>query len=163
MNWRHIRYLDASALVKLVVDEGDHEPVRRFFRENVNFAATSLCLVEALGVMKGKWSHNRVTEDEYFSATRKLVANASGNKIEIDDVGLFTREGISAVEVLAKKHTLDLSDALQLETILRGKYSHLGPNSATVLVTADRKLALAAEAEGIRAWNCIASAVPTWA
>lgn len=113
MNWVRMRYLDASALVKLVVDEGDHAHVRLFFHSTTNFAATST--------------------------------------------------GLASVEVLAKKHSLDLSDALQLETILRGKYGHLGPNSASVLVTADRKLAKAAEIEGVRAWNCAAAAAPDWA
>ena len=163
MAWRRIHYLDASALVKLVVDEDDHEPVRQFFRANANFAATSLCVVEALGVIKAKWTHNRITEEEYFQATRWLVANASGKRIEVNDIGLFTFEGLSSVEALAKKHALDLSDALQLDTILRGRYAHLGPNSASVLITADKKLAVAAEAEGIPVWNCIAAALPAWA
>jgi len=161
--WAKARYLDASALVKLVVDEGDHEPVRTFFSSNTNFFATSLCLAEALGVIKAKWSHGRITEDQYFSGTRQLVINAWGKKIEVEDIGLFSPRGLAAVEALAIKYKLDLSDALQLETILRGKHSHMGPNSAPVLVTADTKLAKAACTEGIRAWNCIAEPLPIWA
>ncbi len=93
--------------------------------------------MEALGVLKGKWTHGRLTKDEYHAATRKLVLEAASNRIEVDDVGLFTFPGLKAVQALAQKHSLDLSDSLQLETILRGKYSHLGPNSASVLDTAD--------------------------
>jgi hypothetical protein len=119
--------------------------------------------MEALGVLKGKWAHGRLTEDEYHVATRKLVVEAASKRIEVDDVGLFSFEGLKAVQALAKKHSLDLSDSLQLETILRGKYSHLGPNSASVLVTADGGLAAAARVEGIRVWNCISEAVPQWA
>lgn len=163
MGWAKVRYLDASALVKLVVDEGDHSQVRQFFNSNANFAATSLCLAEALGVVKAKWTHGRISEAEYFAATRYLVINAWGNKIEIDDIGLFSPAGLTSVESLAQRHALDLSDALQLETILRGKYAHLGPNSASVLITADRKLAQAAEAEGVRTWNCVATTPPDWA
>ena len=163
MDWVRMRYLDASALVKLVVDEGDHVHVRSFFHSTTNFAATSLCLAEALGVVKAKWTHGRISEEQYFTATRYLVINAWGGKIEVDDVGLFSPNGLASVEVLAKKHSLDLSDALQLETILRGKYGHFGANSASVLVTADRKLAKAAEIEGVRAWNCAAAAPPDWA
>lgn len=161
--WAKHRYLDASALVKLVVDEGDHELVRSFFISNVNFGATSLCVAEALGVIKAKWFHGRLSEEMYFGATRQLVLYASGMRIEVEDIGLFSSQGLSAVAPLAKKHTLDLSDALQLATILRGKYSHLGPNSASVLVTADAKLATAAQAEGIRTWNCIKAPQPEWA
>ena len=163
MIWAKHRYLDASALVRLVVDEANHEPVRTFFQTNTNFGATSLCLVEAISVVKAKWTYGHFSEANYFDATRRLVIGAWGKKIEVEDIGLFSPEGLNAVEALAKKHTLDLSDALQLETILRGKYAHLGPNSASVLVTADRKLATAAEAEGIRVWNCIVSPLPEWA
>lgn len=161
--WAKTRYLDASALVKLVIDEGDHQPVRSFFLSNPNFCASSLCLAEALGVIKGKWNHGRINEEQYFKATRKLIMWAWGKKIEIDNIDLFSPEGLTAVEELAKKHSLDLSDALQLQTIMRGTYSHLGPNSASVLITADSKLSRAAEAEGIRSWNCITTEPPDWA
>jgi len=161
--WAKARYLDASALVKLVIDEGDHKPVRSFFLSNTNFCATSLCLAEALGVIKGKWNYGRINEEQYFGATRELIIWAWGKKIEIDDIGLFSPDGLKAVEELAKKYKLDLSDALQLHTIMRGTYSHLGPNSASVLITADGKLAKAAEAEGVRSWNCIATELPVWA
>lgn len=161
--WAKTRYLDASALVKLVIDEGDHGPVRSFFQTNGNFCATSLCLAEALGVVKAKWTHGRISEEKYFDATRELVINAWGGKIEINNVDLFSPEGLTPVEMLGRKHALDLSDALQLHTILRGTYSVLGPQSSSVLITADAKLAKAAEVEGIRAWNCIATPLPTWA
>jgi predicted nucleic acid-binding protein len=161
--WAKVRYLDASALVKLVIDEGDHEPVRSFFSSNTNFCATSLCLAEALGVIKGKWNYGRISEEQYFEATRELIIWAWGKKIEIDDINFFSPDGQKAVEGLARKHNLDLSDALQLQTILRGKYSHLGPNSASILITADGKLAKAAEGECIRTWNCIVTVPPMWA
>jgi predicted nucleic acid-binding protein len=163
MRWAKVTYLDASALVKLVVDEGDHESVRRYFHSTTNFAATSLCLAEALGAVKAKWVHHRLSEAEYFAATRKLVLDAWAGRIEVDDINLFTPISHNTVEALAKAHALDLSDALQLATIKQGKYSHMGPNSAAVLVTADAKLARAAEAEGIRAWDCVHQDVPAWA
>ena len=162
-HWAKHRYLDASALVKVVIDEGDHEPVRSFFIANTNLGATSLCVMEALGVLKAKWTYSRITEDTYFKASRQLVQYASGKKIEVEDIGLFSFQGLDAVQARAKKHGLDLSDALQLETILRGKYAHLGPNSASVLITADAGLASAAAAEGVRVWNCIKDPQPTWA
>ncbi len=162
-NWAKVRYLDASALVKLVVDEADSQPMRAFFNSNTNFCATSLCLAEALGVLKGKWGRNQITTDQYFSATRQLVIEARGKRIEIDDLGLVNPSVHAEVERMAKKHGLDLSDALQLLTILRGRYSVLGPNSASVLVTADCPLARAANAERIRVWNCISGPAPDWA
>ena len=161
--WAKHRYLDASALVKIVVDEGDHDAVRSFFVANFNLGATSLCVMEALGVLKGKWTHRRISDDIYFGATRQPVRYVSGRKIEVEDIDLFTYQGLDAVQARAKKHHLDLSDALQLETILRDTYSHLGPNSASVLITADAGLATAAAAEGVRVWNCIKEAQPSWA
>lgn len=161
--WAKARYLDASALVKLVIEEGDCHFVREFFRQNGHFCATALCLAEALGVIKGKWDHNRLTKEQYFAATRSLIIDAWGKKIEVDNINLFTPQGHSSVEMIANKHSLDLSDALQLVTILHGRYSVLGPNSASVLVTADGRLAAAASLEGVRVWNCIDGPAPTWA
>ncbi len=158
-----VRYLDASALVKLVVEEGDSQPVRDFFNANPSFCTTSLCLAEAFGVLKGKWARNKIETDEYFAATRRLIIDAWGKRIEIDDVGIVNPPVHAEVEQMARKHGLDLSDALQLVTILRGRYSVLARNSATVLITADGKLATAASSEGIRVWNCILSPPPIWA
>ena len=47
-HWAKHRYVDASALVKVVIDEGDHEAIRSFFLANVNLGTTSLCIMEAL-------------------------------------------------------------------------------------------------------------------
>jgi predicted nucleic acid-binding protein len=164
MDYVKVSYLDASALVKLVIDEGDHLNVRRHFNSTTNFAATSLCLGEALGVIKGKRFHKNplITEEQYFAATKRLVMDASGGRIEVDDINLFTLQSLISVEALAKKHHLDLSDALQLATILHGRYSPFGPHSSSVLITADRKLAKAAELESIRVWNCILTEAPDW-
>ena len=71
--WAKIRYLDASALVKLVIDEGDHQEVRSIFYSDTNFCATSLCLAEALGVIKNKWNRSLITEEQYFKSTRELL------------------------------------------------------------------------------------------
>jgi predicted nucleic acid-binding protein len=156
------RYLDASALVKLVVDEGDHQRLRDFFNANTNFAATSLCLAEALGAVKAKWLHKQLSFDQYFEATRRLIIAAWEEKIEVDSVDLFTPDNQQAVEALAKRHGLDLSDALQIETILHGKYRKLVADSAAVLITADKDLAKAAHQEGIRVWNCSDGGPPEW-
>jgi len=160
--WAKTRYLDASALVKLVVNEGDGEAIRLLFRSRPSFCATSLCVMEALGVLKAKWCHGHITEEEYHAAARQFVIDIWGKRIEVDDIGLFNPEGLNAVQASAKKHSLDISDALQLETILRGKYSHLARGSASILITADESLAAAARAEGIRVWNCIKEPTPSW-
>lgn len=162
MGWVRAHYLDASALVKLVVDEPDSRAVRDFFRASTNFHTTSLCLGEALGVLKGKWSRGEISNEAYYAGTRRLIIDAWGQRIALDNVELLDPMMHSEVEAMAKKYGLDLSDALQLVTILKGRYSVLGPNSSSALITADKGLAKAAEAERIRVWNCSAGPVPTW-
>lgn len=161
--WAKAHFLDASALVKLVVEENGSESLRNYFNANASFCTTPLCLGEALGALKGKWGRKEIEESAYFSATRRLIIDAWGKRIEIDDISFLTPTVHSEVENLAKKHTLDLSDALQIITIKNGRYSRLGPNSASVLITADAKLGTAAAQEGIRVWNCLQSTSPSWA
>jgi len=168
-----MHYLDASALIKLFVKEDDCDKIREFFLSNVNFCTTSLCLAEALSRIKGMWTkgksgQTKLTMDEYLSSTRGLLGATHSlikphGKIEIDEKVLTDLSTHSIVEQLARDNKLDLSDALQLYTIKQGKYSHMGPESASVLITADKKLAAAARRMDIRVWNCSIEDVPEWA
>jgi len=117
---------------------------------------------------KGKDGKPKLTMDEYLASTRGLLRATHSfskphGKIEIDEKVLSDISTHSNVEQLAKDNKLDLSDALQLYTIKQGKYSHLGPESASVLITADKKLAAAARRMGIRVWNCSIEEFPEWA
>jgi predicted nucleic acid-binding protein len=150
--------MDASCLVKLVVHEDASDRVRSFVNVHSSFYTTPICFSEALTVLKRKWTRNEIDTETYFSATGELVFG----KVEIEDIGLANPLIHNEVEALARKHQLDLSDALQLVTILRGRYRVLGPDSASVLITADSGLAAAATSEGIRTWNCLTSPVPPW-
>jgi hypothetical protein len=69
----------------------------------------------------------------------------------------------SSTDELARQHSFDIADTLQLITVLNGRYSVLGPNSAWVLITADANLATAALSQGVRVWNCRTSEEPPWA
>ena len=132
------------------------------FYSNTNFFTTPLCLAEALGSLKRKWTRKDLDTDEYFAATRSLIVNTSRNRIELDDVGLVNPSIHSEVERLARRHNLDLSDALQLFTLFRGRYSVLARGSASTLITADGKLEAAASSLGVGVWNCRTSAAPPW-
>lgn len=168
-----VRYLDASVLIKLVVDENDSAIIRGFFRNNVNFCTTSLCLAEALGRIKGIWKKGtdnrpKLTMEEYLVSTRNLLGythtlSIPHGKIEIDENILSDAATHLKVEQIASNNQLDLSDALQLYTIKHGKYSHMGPESASILITADVPLAIAARAMDIRVWNCSKEPAPDWA
>jgi predicted nucleic acid-binding protein len=103
-----VKYLDASALVKLVIDEDNCQPLREFFNSNTNFFTTWLCLAEALGVLKskrvGKQSKNIATKiktDTYFEATRHLIIDWR-MRIESDDLELVDPSIPLKVERLAK-------------------------------------------------------------
>jgi predicted nucleic acid-binding protein len=171
-----IKYLDASALVKLYVNESGSKGLQEFFYSDTNFYTTWLCLAEAVGCLKSKWvgrqSKNdgtRIKTEEYFKATRELIINWRF-RIESDDLELIDPSIPLKVEEMAKKHSLDYSDALQLITIKMGKYSNVAyksaPNvyeSALILITGDTGLASAAESEGIRVWNCTIGPAPAWA
>ena len=170
---RKVRYIDASALIKLVIDEDDCAIIREFFLNNVNFCTTSLCMSEALSRIKGLWKKGKagqakLTMEQYLVSTRNLLGNThtlrkAHGKIEIDENILSDSSTHLKVEEIARSNKLDLSDALQLYTIKNGKYSHLGPESASILITADKKLATAAGDIGIRAWNCSKKSAPEWA
>ena len=54
MNYRSITYFDASAAVKLVLDEQGFQNVRSHFAGHFRHYMTSLCFAEALGVLKRK-------------------------------------------------------------------------------------------------------------
>ena len=161
-NWIKAHYLDASALVMLFLDEPGSDAVRDYFYGEANFCTTTLCLAEALGVFKRKWNRSQLTMDGYFSASERLVVSVWGEKPKLDDLGLYQPGIHSEVELMAKQHTLDLSDALQLLTIKRGYFSGLSGPSSSVLITGDAGLETAASAEGIRVWNCKADRKPSW-
>lgn len=152
-------YLDASALVKLVIDE-DHSEKLRAFCGRALLATTALCFMEALGVLKGKWTHGRLAQKAYLAACEDLVARVRNNSLEIEDLGILSRDIYEEVEGLAKTHSLDISDALQLLTLRSGSYSKLEGTARASLITADRNLARAAIAEGMPAWDCVHDAAP---
>jgi predicted nucleic acid-binding protein len=70
-----VRYLDASALIKLVVEEQDGYVIREFFHGNANFCTTSLCLAEALGRLKGLWKKGRYSVLVSDSASISITAD----------------------------------------------------------------------------------------
>lgn len=158
-----VRYLDASAIVKIFFQEDGSDLIRDYYYSNAGFFSTSLCLTEALSVLKAKWKYEHIQESEYFEATERLLVDAWSGKLEIDEVALLSVGGINTVKTIGKKYSLDWSDALQIITIKKGKYSHFSGESQSILITADNGLAIAATEEGIPTWNCIKETMPEWA
>ncbi|MCR4347851.1 MAG: type II toxin-antitoxin system VapC family toxin [Sulfuricaulis sp.] len=159
MQYIRTQYLDASALVKLAIEE-DHSQKLRAYCGRAVLSTTSLCFMEALGVLKGKWTHGRLSQEQYLAACEELVARARTSTLEVEDIGIFERDVYDQAEALATKHCLDISDAFQLLTLKHGMYAPLEGESRPTLVTADKRLAKAAISEGLQAWDCVHEPLP---
>ena len=158
-------YWDASALVKLAAEDKDEEPgrdiIRTYYNSETNFFATSLCLCEAIGVFKAKYLYKKqLTQEEYVTTIKKFISDTVGGKLQIDELPLLSPKLVDEAERLMMKHGLDFVDCAQIVTILHGRFSVLGAESKSVLITADKDLAKAARSEGARVWYCIDEPIP---
>ena len=156
-------YLDASALVKLVVSEDGSADLRAFFDEWATFLSTSLCVGEALGALKCKYlDRKEITQKEYFEACFDIVAYIymQQPRITIDDLDVGHFDVFHEVKDVASKYTLDFSDALQLVTIRRGAFHCFAGPKEPMLITADGDLADAARSEGMSVWEVCKEPAP---
>jgi predicted nucleic acid-binding protein len=149
-------YWDASALVKIVADDAaeasGRASVRAFFFEQALHYATSYSLAEALNVFKLKWLRHDISREVYFQDVReffRLVVSST----EEDQVPISVQVLDQAERIMAE-HALDFVDALQLVTVLRGKFSVLVGDSTSLFATADHDLAVAARKLGAQVWEC---------
>ena len=158
--WVHASYLDASALVKLYYQEIGSKELKEYLHKNPTWHTTVFCFYEALNALKWKWLNGHIVKEEYLNSTFEMAADVSTRMNEIEDINFLNRDIFMTVQKTAKTHDLDLSDAFQIESIKKGFFSGLAGESKTILVTADRKLAIAAINEGIRAWNILVDPIP---
>jgi predicted nucleic acid-binding protein len=160
-----IHYLDASAIVKLILDEPGSAELRQYFGQETFFTATSLCFAEALGVLKAKRFYQKcISDEEYFYGCDQLMAYVSDDIIEMEDIEIKDRSVFNEVEKLTRKHnegkpkdqTIDISDAFQIVSVKRNYFSQFeNTDSKPILITGDRSLAEAARNEGLRVWYCV--------
>ena len=155
-------YLDASAIVKLLVNEEGSERLHSYCEEHTNFRTTALCVGEALGVLKVKHFHRKEIDQDIYFAASELLADWTSTLggLEIEEINIGNRSVFYEVEQLCKKYSLDLSDGLQIYTLKRGFLSVLPGDSAPILVTADDALAAAVEREGGRVWHVLREPEP---
>lgn len=160
IEWGRTHYFDASALVKLVADDPDEERGRDVVRgyysgHRDSVYATSYCVTETLSAFKRKFLQHRITEEQYIRYVREFLRLVLGGNLRIDDeVSVLSPIVSTEAGRLIKKYKIDFLDCLQVVTVLHGKFSVLGPNSKSILITADEGLANAARAEGVNVWNC---------
>lgn len=113
-----------------------------------------------MNVLKGKWLYQKqLTTAQYNDAAWSLMAwYRPLTKYEDFDLGdplVFSR-----VQAVAKKYTIDWSDAFQIVSVREGFFSRLINDSKTLLVTADKRLAEVARSENLRAWECVGELAP---
>jgi predicted nucleic acid-binding protein len=154
-------YLDASAVIKILVNEPSSSPVSRYFKGPHSFYMTSLCFAEAPGVLKTKYFRRKeITEKGYLNRSYLLTVWLREQRIKLDEVSLIEPIVFKELESIIKKYPIDTSDALQIITIKRGRFSNLVKESQSLLITADGELAKAASAEGLSVWDCVHETSP---
>ncbi len=157
-------FFDASALVKVYSREPGSKVVRDYFLSRAPARYTTpFCFYETLNILKSKWKYQgKMSEAQYHKAASDLIVWYSRARItrNLIDVDLTAPDVLRMVQNMAQKYSLDLSDALQIVSVKFGPFSRLIDESQTVLVTADRGLAVAARAEGLRAWDVLTELEP---
>ena len=152
---------DASALLKLYVQEDGSETLRAYWRRESTKFTTSLCFYEALGQLKVFHFYREVLDlAAYKHATLELCAWYRTVSEIIPELNFLSPKVFFAAQRTAETHGLDLSDAFQIHSVKEGFFSKLSGDSKTILVTADKKLAKAARAEGIRVWHILEEPAP---
>ena len=168
MEWIKTCYYDASALVKLLVEETGSDIIRKYHDEHQSshFHTTSLCFAETFGVLKTKRGRGEITEDQYLDASDELRSYISGGRIQISDVNIADVVIFGEAEKLVRKYrpekysknsiskSIDISDALQIVTLKKDYFSKF-PETRPLLITADAGLAKAARGENLCVWDCM--------
>jgi len=78
MDWIRPHYLDASVLVKLVVDEVPFEKARDVVQRTSLVVTTTVCVVEALTVLKVKHLYRKeLSQEQYFTGRSSRKSSTS--------------------------------------------------------------------------------------
>ncbi len=163
--WCKASYFDASALVKLVVDdlseEQGREAVRKYYwSHTASVYATPYCVAETFSVFKRKFLRGQITKEQYIKYIQTFTGRFLGTNLRQDQMSVLSPVVFAETERLVNEHGIDFVDCLQIVTIMHGEFSKLGPNSKSILVTADAELAKAARAENARVWECRTEPAP---
>ena len=153
---------DASALVKVFSEEESSAIVREyFFNQAPTRYTTPFCFYEALSVLKVKWLYRKeIDERAYRESAFRLTAWYAGSLTSTKDIDFHNPIVFSRVRSLAEKYAIDLSDAFQIESVRSGYFSHFVDESATLLVTADKRLSEVSRNEGVKVWYFPTESVP---
>jgi predicted nucleic acid-binding protein len=155
-------YLDASVLVKLVLDEDYSDRVRGYINASERSwrVCTSFCYSEAFGALKLKYKRGEISEKAYIAGSRSLVRLARDNRIEVLAGDFLSHQAFAEAERMVTAYGIDFIDAFQLISS-KDSWSHLASPSQPILVTADGPLAKAAKGEDLRFWYVRETREPT--
>jgi len=155
-------YLDASVLVKLVIDEEYSSRVRAYV-----FAAaqswrvcTTYCFVEALGALKRRHARGCLSDRSYVAGSRRLVRLTKDDSIRLIEENFPTAASFPEAEKMVRTYGIDFLDAFQLISV-KDSWRYLASPSQPILVTADGPLSKAASKEGVKCWYCRETHRPT--
>jgi predicted nucleic acid-binding protein len=158
-----VHYFDASALVKLVADDTDEEPgrdvLREYFKNCASRYTAPFCIAETFGAFKLKFLRKKISQGQYFDYVRNFI-RVTGNHFKVNEVNILDPAVVAETERLVAKYQIDFIDCFQIVTIMQGEFSFLVGPSQSILITADRELAVAARAERARVWECTSESAP---
>ncbi|MDY6894801.1 MAG: PIN domain-containing protein [Thermotogota bacterium] len=143
-------YLDASALIKMFIQEKRSDIVRNLTASNSQIYTTNLCVAEALRVFKRVHllKKNPPDTEAYANCCLDLISTIIDENIQIDDQPIINRENYDKAEQLILAHKLDLSDVLQILSVKASFPKRIGLE--TILITDDENLFCAAKTESIQ-------------
>jgi predicted nucleic acid-binding protein len=152
---------DASALVKRYVTEEGSSVLREYWAKEPTKFTTSFCFYETLTQLKVHHLYRKTLNGDAFrKANLDLCAWFSAAFRRNPELNFLSPEIFFNAQRIANKYQFDLSDAFQILSVKEGYFSPLCGDSKTILVTADRKLAKAGRAEGLRAWSVLDEPAP---
>ncbi len=105
---------DASALVKLYVDEPGADAVRKYWSIPGTRYTTPFCLYETLGILKRLKVTGKLEMDEYLHKATSLVHWFRASQSQLKDSDFTDPRVFSRARDIAVQFDLDLSDAFQL-------------------------------------------------
>jgi predicted nucleic acid-binding protein len=154
---------DASALIKRYVQEKGSDIIHEYWRKEATKFTTSLCFYETLTQLKVNHFYRKTLDREGYHRATLDLCSWFGEVVLKDypEPTFLSPQVFFDAQKIVDKYQLDLSDAFQILSVKIGFGACLsGGESQTILVTADKKLAKAARAEGLRVWSVLEEPVP---
>jgi predicted nucleic acid-binding protein len=137
-----VKFWDASAVVPLIIKEAGSELVRPWLRDDPDMVLWILSRLELVSAIERRARERKLTARQRTLALGR-IERLSKDAHEVSDVAAVRSR---AVPLLAR-HPLRAADAVQLSAAL--VVADPEPSSLT-LVALDRRLAEAAQREGLR-------------